>query len=345
MEVHGLLLFQKIGRYIATTITTFFAPATVIIVLIVLLTAVSSNRSIAAKPFGGGFIPLSIRLSQQTVTVGDMIILEIDTHPQRPSLKDLHIRFLDRVIPSFDHPIRGSNARISLIPIPYRSAPGVQNISIEWSDNTGYHQQPIPVAIQSGRFRSEKLTVTASRVIPPKTEMKRIEREREEIKKVYSFSEPLRHWNGTFQKPTTGKVTSPYGTQRLLNGKLQRYHSGVDFRAPLGTPIYAASNGVVRLAKNLYYSGNHVILDHGEGLFTSYSHLSRIDVSKGQFIMKGQILGQSGATGRVSGPHLHWVVKIHGVNVDPLGFMKTFNALFDNPIRPVVAEPQLPEIR
>lgn len=300
------------------------------IVVTGLLTVFSSTASITAESTDRSFLPLSIQLNQQTVTVGNILLLEIDIQPGKPPLEDLHIRFLNSVIPSFIHPKKENRALISLIPVPYQSAPGVKNITIEWSDNKGYYKQPVPVAIQSGRFQSEKLTVTASRVIPPKTEMKRIKREREEVRKVYSYSEPRRYWIASFQRPTSGKVTSPYGAQRLLNGKLQRYHSGVDFRAPQGTPIYASNSGVVRLAENLFYSGNHVILDHGEGLFTSYSHLSRIDVSTGQSVKRGQVIGQSGATGRVSGPHLHWSVKIHGVNVNPLNFMKTLNTLIDS---------------
>ncbi len=277
--------------------------------------------------------------------MGDITILEIDILNQKILVEGLSARFLDIVIPLVDHPTIGPNTLIGLIPVPYQTTPGIANISVDWTDSTGHYNQPIPVEIRDGEFQSENLKVTASRVTPPKKAMKRIQRERKEIKAAYSHSQPLRYWDGPFQRPTIGKVTSPYGAQRLLNGQLQRFHSGVDFRAAIGTPIYAANRGVVRLAKNLFYSGNHVILDHGEGLFTSYSHLNRIDVHTGQSVDKGQVIGKSGATGRVSGPHLHWSVKIHGVNVDPLGFTRTLDALFADQNSSNFAIPQSPKIR
>ena len=318
------------------------AATVVSIVLIGFLVIILGNRSPAkaSAPGEDAFPPLGIRLSQPVVTVGDITIVEIDGQRKGPSLEDLGARFLDIVIPLFDHPIKGSDTRIGLIPIPYKTSPGVKTLFLEWTDSAGHHRHPIPLEIRGGRFQSEKLQVTASRVIPPKKMMPRIQREREEIKAAYSRSQPLRCWDAPFQRPTTGKVTSAYGAQRLLNGKLQRYHGGVDFRAASGTPIYAANSGVVRLAKNLFYSGNHVILDHGEGLFTSYSHLSHIDVSTGQSVARGQVIGKSGSTGRVSGPHLHWSVKVHGVNVDPLRFINALDTLLDHQNPSFVAAPQ-----
>ena len=308
----------------------FFTPVWKACALIVSIVTVSGQLAIAVAQVEAEFVPLGIRLNQQTVVVGNVIILEIDIQTRERSLNDLTIRFLDQILPFFHHPVKDDSTRICLIPIPYKTNPGIRNISIEWSGTKGTHKQLVPIAIQKGRFPSEKLSVTASRVIPPQNELKRIKREQAEIKAAYSYSEPLRTWNVRFKRPTEGKITSQYGSQRLLNGKLHRYHSGVDFRAPIGTPIFASNSGVVRLAKNLYYAGNQVVLDHGEGLFTSYSHLNRIAVRKDQWVEKGQMIGQSGATGRVSGPHLHWAVKLHGVNVDPLGFIATLNALFDN---------------
>jgi len=313
------------------------------LVLIGLLAMISGHWSpiMAAAPGEAANSSLGVRLTQQTVTVGDITILELATLNQKMPFEDLSARFLDIVIPLFDHPIAGRNTLIGLIPVPYQTPPGIANISVDWTDTAGHHNHSIPVEIRGGQFQAEKLQVTASRVNPPKRAMTRIQREREEIKAAYSHSQPLRYWDVPFQRPASGKVTSPYGAQRLLNGQLQRFHRGVDFRAPIGTPIYAANRGMVRLAKNLFYSGNHVILDHGEGLFTSYSHLSRIDVRTGQSVDKGQVIGKSGATGRVSGPHLHWSVKIHGVNVDPLGFIEALDTLLANRKSSIVAAPKL----
>jgi murein DD-endopeptidase MepM/ murein hydrolase activator NlpD len=122
-------------------------------------------------------------------------------------------------------------------------------------------------------------------------------------------------------------MNGPFGTRRVFNGELQSQHTGTDFRAQTGEPVHAAAAGVVRLAKDLFYSGNAVILDHGAGVFTSYSHLSRMEVRDGQRVEKGMVVGLAGATGRATGPHLHWAVKVNSVNVNPMTFIRVMDLL------------------
>jgi murein DD-endopeptidase MepM/ murein hydrolase activator NlpD len=156
----------------------------------------------------------------------------------------------------------------------------------------------------------------------------RIQTERSELKEIYAKSLATRTWETPFDNPVMNDITSPFGSRRVFNGKMKSYHSGVDYRAPIGTPVYAANSGTVKLAKNLFYSGNLVLIDHGQGLFTQYGHLSEIRVTPGQQVEKGDQIGLSGATGRVNGPHLHWGVKLNGVNIDPLQLMKISQRLF-----------------
>jgi murein DD-endopeptidase MepM/ murein hydrolase activator NlpD len=111
--------------------------------------------------------------------------------------------------------------------------------------------------------------------------------------------------------------TDSFGVRRMFNGKLASIHKGMDFRARMGTPVRASNSGVVVLARPLYYEGNCVIIDHGLGLFTLSMHLSRIQVHEGQRVATGELLGLSGATGRVTGPHLHWAVRWEGAYLDP----------------------------
>ena len=113
------------------------------------------------------------------------------------------------------------------------------------------------------------------------------------------------------------KPTDSFGTRRMFNGKLASIHKGMDFRAPMGTVVRASNSGVVVLARPLYYEGNCVIIDHGLGLYTLSMHFSRIDVHEGQHVVAGDRLGLSGATGRVTGPHLHWAVRWEGAYLDP----------------------------
>jgi murein DD-endopeptidase MepM/ murein hydrolase activator NlpD len=201
-------------------------------------------------------------------------------------------------------------------------------VVLEWTDRNGYHNRPIPFEIVTGRYRSEKLRVQPRKASPQPSDLDRIRQEKEAVGHAYRQGVPARLWKSPFQMPTDGPVTSAYGSRRLFNGKTRSYHNGVDFRAPVGTPIYAANTGIVLLAENLFYSGNVVILDHGAGVFTGYSHLSAFSVNTGDFVDKGRQIGLAGRTGRTSGPHLHWGAKVTGVNVDPLQLIEQLNSLF-----------------
>jgi len=174
------------------------------------------------------------------------------------------------------------------------------------------------IEVLEGKFPSTELKVDHKRVEPPPEEERRIAREQEELDRAYASSPSQREWSGPFRLPIRSKITSPFGVQRLYNGKRKSYHAGLDLRAPIGTPVRAAARGRVVIAKDLYLTGNTVILDHGFGLFTLYCHLSTIGVSEGQVLRQGELLGKSGDTGRVTGPHLHWAAKANLTFFNPL---------------------------
>lgn len=170
-----------------------------------------------------------------------------------------------------------------------------------------------------GTYETEHLSVDPRHVQPPKKELKRIAREVSEIGAIYRKITRQKFWHGPWLHPVAHpSVTSPYGTQRLYNGEPRGFHSGVDFKAALGDPILAPTGGLVVLAKDLYFTGWTVILDHGYGVCTVYAHLSELLVRKGQVVKPGQKLGLAGMSGRATGPHLHWTVAIRGAKVSPL---------------------------
>lgn len=174
-------------------------------------------------------------------------------------------------------------------------------------------------------YKKEQISVNASKVKPPKSALKRIESERDEANKIYStFNEGLL-FNSPFELPMNSKITSPYGGARVFNGELKSFHSGTDFRASIGTQVKASNSGVVRIAKDRYYAGGSVVIDHGSGIYTQYYHLSKINVKVGDKVEKGDIIALSGDTGRVNGPHLHFGVFVSGSQVDPEQFIKHFN--------------------
>ncbi len=178
------------------------------------------------------------------------------------------------------------------------------------------------IEVHPAHYRTAALTVSPKFVQPPPEALKEIEEESQLKAKIYaeSAAEPL--WHGSFHPPVASAPTDSFGTRRMLNGKLATIHKGADFRAATGTPVHASNSGVVVLARPLYYEGNCVIIDHGLGLFTLSMHFSRIDVHEGQRVKAGDRLGLSGATGRVTGPHLHWAVRWQGAMLDPMKLLR-----------------------
>ncbi len=183
--------------------------------------------------------------------------------------------------------------------------------------NSGTLDLSRTIEIHPAHYRTGTLTVAPKFVEPAPEEVARIKAEIELKTKVFSESatEPL--WSGDFRAPVTAAATDSFGTRRVFNGKLDSVHKGMDFRAAGGTPVRAGNSGVVVLARPLYYEGNCVVIDHGLRLFTISMHLSRIDVHEGQHVSLGERIGLSGATGRVTGPHLHWAVRWQNAYLDP----------------------------
>jgi murein DD-endopeptidase MepM/ murein hydrolase activator NlpD len=133
---------------------------------------------------------------------------------------------------------------------------------------------------------------------------------------------PAREWDGKFAAPAEAAISDVYGSQRIFNGVAQRPHFGLDFRVPTGTPVAAMNSGTVLLARFLYFEGNCVVIDHGQGLLTLYFHLSQIKVKEGDQVKRGEEIGLSGGTGRATGPHLHVAVRWQGTYLDPARLMQ-----------------------
>jgi murein DD-endopeptidase MepM/ murein hydrolase activator NlpD len=133
---------------------------------------------------------------------------------------------------------------------------------------------------------------------------------------------PDREWSGGFTAPADAPLSDVFGSQRIFNGKAQSPHLGLDFRVPAGTPVTAMNDGTVLLARPLYFEGNFVVLDHGQGLLTLYLHLSEFKVKEGEVVKRGDVIGLSGGTGRATGPHLHVAVRWQGIYLDPARLMQ-----------------------
>jgi len=161
------------------------------------------------------------------------------------------------------------------------------------------------------------LSVEGKFTEPNPEQQKQIE-EAQQVKKDYlNRVTPEREWSGTFKTPADAAISDVFGSQRVFNGKTSSPHLGLDFRVPSGTPVAAMNDGTVLLARPLYFEGNFVVLDHGQGLLTLYMHLSEFKVKEGDRVKRGQEIGLSGGTGRATGPHLHVAVRWQGTPLDP----------------------------
>jgi murein DD-endopeptidase MepM/ murein hydrolase activator NlpD len=176
-------------------------------------------------------------------------------------------------------------------------------------------EEKLPVGAE--KYPVEEIEVARKFIRPNPRVLKRVKREAALKHELFSRINPQREWSGQFSAPVASSVSEIFGTGRTFNGNLQRRHEGLDYHALPGTRVSSLNSGTVLLSRNLFYEGNCVVIDHGQGLLTLYMHLSRLRVREGQHVRRGQLLGLSGATGRVTGPHLHVAVRWQGMFLDP----------------------------
>jgi murein DD-endopeptidase MepM/ murein hydrolase activator NlpD len=200
-----------------------------------------------------------------------------------------------------------------LLGIPLDTAPGRLQISVG--------NRSLPVDVRSKDYPTQRLTIRDKRKVEPSAEdLARIEREKEitdRIKQHYADTEP----QTGFALPASGPLSSRFGLRRIFNGLPRNPHAGLDVAVGTGAPIRAPAAGTVVNTSDYFFNGNTVFIDHGRGLVSAYMHLSRVDVKAGQAVKQGDSLGGAGATGRVTGPHLHWAVFLNGTAVDPELFL------------------------
>jgi murein DD-endopeptidase MepM/ murein hydrolase activator NlpD len=196
------------------------------------------------------------------------------------------------------------------------AGPSTLRIAAKLADGSS-RDLSLQVEIHPAHYKTGALTVAPKFVEPGPEALRQIDLEKQLKARIFAASAPAPQWSGNFRAPVPAQATDSFGTRRMFNGKLASIHTGMDFRAASGTVVRASNSGTVVLARRLYYEGNCVIVDHGLGLFTLSMHFSRIDVKEGQHVAPGQRLGLSGATGRVTGPHLHWAVRWQGASLDP----------------------------
>lgn len=206
----------------------------------------------------------------------------------------------------------------AVVGIPLKTGPGVAHVIVQ---RAGAADERVPFTVDAFRYTEQHLKVPQGKVDLSKKDLERYERERTHLAGVASTRSESAPASFAFVQPTAGPRSSSFGLRRFFNGQPRNPHSGLDIAAPTGTPVVAAAPGRVIDTGDYFFNGKTIWLDHGSGLLTMYCHLSAIDVKTGDVVEAGDPIGKVGATGRVTGAHLHWSVSLNRAMVDPALFL------------------------
>jgi murein DD-endopeptidase MepM/ murein hydrolase activator NlpD len=269
---------------------------------------------------------LELRLSAPETGQGSLLLAEV--RGAKP-LGEVSGRWNERDVPFWkdteqEHGSSAVDVRRALLGVDLEKPPGKYSFAVA-ARTQGDEKISCnaTIEVKEGHFATESLTVKKQFVEPNPEQLARAEAETKRLREIYDHVTPERLWDGKFRLPLDGDFKgSNFGRRRVLNGKPGSPHGGVDFPAPTGTPVHAAQKGRVVLAEELFFSGNAVIVDHGLGIYTFYCHFSEIDAKVGDTVEAGTVLGKVGATGRVTGPHLHWGLSVERSRVNAMDLVK-----------------------
>ena len=270
----------------------------------------------------------SLLLSKPTEVVqGGIAELEISG----AGLAAIEGRFGKEKIPFYRN-ARGNFA--ALLGIDLEAQPGPAKLHINATTRAGTSRESdISLPIKGKSFPQEEISVAAEFDQLTPEVLERVRKEQEQFARALAISTPTRLWEEPFVMPVNMGVSSPFGYRRVINGTPRAPHTGVDLRAPMATEVCAANNGRVALIGDFFFSGKSVVLDHGGGLYTFYFHLSEFKVQEGQDVHTGDVIGLSGMSGRVTGPHLHWSARLNGARIDPFELVEKLGGKAHSPVR------------
>jgi murein DD-endopeptidase MepM/ murein hydrolase activator NlpD len=258
---------------------------------------------------------IQLATEARSMRQGEVVVFTATTSQPVDTMR---ARAFDRDLPIFQ--VDGTRWR-ALLGIDIDTNPGSYEVSFEATSAGHTITATTELNITAGEFGKRVLKVDNAFVNPPQPIIARIRREAAEVEHLWTQSEPRRLWDTGFVRPVPGRANGAFGSRSIFNGQPRQPHGGADFLSPAGTPIQAPNSGRIVLARDLYFTGNTVVIDHGLGVFSLLAHLSVMDVHQGDLVTQGQTIGRVGATGRVTGPHLHWAVRMNDARVDPLAVL------------------------
>jgi murein DD-endopeptidase MepM/ murein hydrolase activator NlpD len=256
-----------------------------------------------------------VELAPKEVFPGDLFLLKIKIDRSSPDSPDSpNAEFAGKMIDFYQD---AADHFIALVPVDIDTSPKKYNIKVK----SGKNEKIAHIRVKPYKFPTKKITLPEEQVVLSAGDLERSKREAELLESILSRNTE-RVWNRSFIKPTDTALSEMFGVKRIMNEKHNSVHRGVDYKGRTGTPVKAVNSGTVALKEDLFFGGNTVVIDHGMGLFSIYMHLSEFHVSAGETVSKGQLIGLVGMTGRASGPHLHFGIKLQGVNVNPESLFK-----------------------
>ncbi len=276
-------------------------------------------------------------LTPKSIHPGEVALIRVTPVKDTSLPADLAVSAASNAVSLWDCP-KAKRTRCGLVPVPME-AKHTLPVIVKWTEGDKPKSETLSLRLTEKSYTRTKLKVSPKQTNPDPEDEKRIDRERAEFKEIYGCSDNKPLWTEAFVLPANGSVTSGFGSQRVFNGEVKTVHYGVDLRAGAKTPIKSANAGKVVFAKDAFFGGNTVVIDHGLGIFSSYNHLSVLSVTVGQFVKRGEKLGMAGATGRATGPHLHWGVKVNGLSVDPLQMKRVFGKMWESATAPKRSTP------
>ena len=250
---------------------------------------------------------------------GQVLVVKVKGEDQATEVNGT---FLKRTIPFFREFRPGEpDGYIGLLGIDMQDEPGSYDLAVDVKQGEQSKQLSFNVLVAKEKFTVEHLTLPKEKVDLDEKGAARWKAEQEQVKQALAENSRLKLWRSNFVEPVSGKRTGIFGSVRIMNGKPRNPHNGEDIGAPLGADVAATNDGIVRITVDHIFSGKGVFVDHGLGFYSMYFHLSEILVSDGDLVKAGQIIGKVGATGRATGPHLHWGVKLNGARVNPYSLL------------------------
>ena len=260
--------------------------------------------------------PLQVFHRARGLAPGEAVLVEVKS---RESLTDVRATWLGQEIV---FALMENGTWQGIAPIDLDAKPGAQTLAIRAHTSSGaLRTHPYSIVIVRRTFPVRTLTVDPKYAEPPGDVLPRIQREQRTVEGIFSRVTRVRMWTDPFTPPVPGTATSSFGRRSIVNKEPRSPHSGTDFQASEGTTVTAPNRGTIVLTADQYFPGKVVIIDHGLGLYSYLAHLSAVNVSEGDVVERGQTIGLSGSTGRVTGPHLHWTVRVGRSRIDPLSLI------------------------